>query len=440
MRKKMKLLVAFGLSLVLLATSSQVIFASEVTKPIVAVAEAPADTNATVSTNGGAATPAPAGTEGTVEAKTISKVDISGIVTPVVGDTPEFKDVVFGDGSDSVKIDYQGWAEIPDSEETQASEIRTRTNDDATNKKAEAEGVLLGTFENGKKYLYIISLTAESGATFDENTKVTFDGVNTLGTENNGNTLIAYKEYDPVEMKTIDITVTEPVEGENPEFNLDFKIPDNILFGTTAWTRLNADNSKDKLITDASNINEELEKHGKNLTEFSADGSYEFSVYFYVGTPEKFHPTFDNLRVRFNGEIVELKKDEANGVVSASKIYLPKAKPVVVTPDEEKPGEVVKQMEETPTPEVPTTDPTGKETKEDVTSKDQTTELDQKKEADVKTQNTVSPKKVDAQKADNKNGQLPQTGDFSAVAMWTTFAGLGFFGTGSLLMLKRKKI
>lgn len=128
--------------------------------------------------------------------------------------------------------------------------------------------------------------------------------------------------YDSDEIKNINVAVTKPIEGNTPIFNTEISLPEGIQLGGIYWIYYNNDGVRTNVITNVEELNKKIEAQGLRLTKFGPDGSYMYFVVFSAQDSS----VYENVRVKFNGEDVDMQKVSGNGVLSAYKIYNPEKK------------------------------------------------------------------------------------------------------------------
>ena len=233
----------------------------------------------------------------TFAATTIGKVEIGGSkLNYGAGDKPEAYAIRSGDTAYYYDIEYEYWEEMETNEKGEAVPVKYWYSDESKNS-ALAEDKKITTFEDGKTYMYSISLKARDGYTFANNTEVYVNGdkVNDLNVTKNesGLFITAIKTIKPT--KLVQKQYIDEVEINNA--TISFKVGDKPIFtgkvsddvpyvyraefwetdggnkghnSSSMWN----DNNKDKLFNTFEN--------GKTYTYGIYFVSYDYKGYFFT--------------------------------------------------------------------------------------------------------------------------------------------------------------
>ena len=166
----------------------------------------------------------------TFAATVIDKVEIGGSKFNYdAGDKPEAYAIRSGDTAYYYDIEYEYWEEMETNGSGETVPVKFwYSNDDKNN--ALAEDKKITTFDEGKTYMYSISLKVRDGYTFSDNTEVYVNGdkVNALNVTNNesGLFITAIKTIKPT--KPVQKQYIGEVEINNA--TISFKVGDKPIF------------------------------------------------------------------------------------------------------------------------------------------------------------------------------------------------------------------
>ena len=213
-----------------------------------------------------------------------ANIDIEGVkfnYNP--GDKPEVKAYKIDPWVDLYDIEYEYWEEMETNEKGEAIPVKYWYSDESKNN-ALAQDKKITTFEEGKTYMYSISLKARDGNTFGTNTTVRVNNtkINGLNLSNSGSTLFVtaiktIKPTNPVQLKHIDVIELNNAtinfnENDKPVFT--GKTPDGspYIYQFECWQA-----NDDSGITSAEFFNQGYEKL---ITAFESGKEYQYILYF----------------------------------------------------------------------------------------------------------------------------------------------------------------
>ena len=160
----------------------------------------------------------------------INKVEIGGSKFNYnAGDKPESYAIRSGDTAYYYDIEYEYWEEMETAENGELVPIKFWYSDDDKNN-ALAQDKKITTFEEGKSYMYTISLKARDGYTFADNTEVYVNGekVNTMSVGQDKKSIFVpaiktIKPTKPVQKQEIEVVEINNVtlkfnDGDKPVF------------------------------------------------------------------------------------------------------------------------------------------------------------------------------------------------------------------------------
>ena len=213
-----------------------------------------------------------------------ANIDIEGVkfnYNP--GDKPEVKAYKIDPWVDLYDIEYEYWEEMETNEKGEAIPVKYWYSDESKNN-ALAQDKKITAFEEGKTYMYSISLKARDGNTFGTNTTVRVNNtkINGLNLSNSGSTLFVtaiktIKPTNPVQLKHIDVIELNNAtinfnENDKPVFT--GKTPDGspYIYQFECWQA-----NDDSGITSAEFFNQGYEKL---ITAFESGKEYQYILYF----------------------------------------------------------------------------------------------------------------------------------------------------------------
>lgn len=213
-----------------------------------------------------------------------ANIDIEGVKFNYnVGDNPEAKAYKCDPWDELYDIEYECWEEMETNEKGEAVPVKFWYSDESKNNALAADKKITA-FEEGKSYMYSISLKAKDENKFGENTSVSVNNtkVSSVSVFNSGTVLFitavkTIKPEAPVQLKHIDVielndaTISFKV-GDKPVFT--GKTPDEspYVYQFECWQ------DKDGAgITSAEFFNQGYENQ---ITAFESGKEYQYILYF----------------------------------------------------------------------------------------------------------------------------------------------------------------
>lgn len=212
----------------------------------------------------------------------IGDVDIESVTLGYnIGDAPKATATKLDPYSDLYDIEYEYWEQMEQT--ANGVEPVAYWYSDASKYNALPDDKKITTFEEGKSYMYSISLKAKNGCSFDANSKVMVNGsnVNAGNVTNSGSVMFVtaiktIKMIKPVPLKKIDLIELNGATisfktGDKPIFT--GKVPDGApyIYQCEWWlcgdAGVNSAEFWDKSFTD-------------HITKFEAGKKYEYGAYF----------------------------------------------------------------------------------------------------------------------------------------------------------------
>lgn len=243
----------------------------------------------------------------------IGKVEINAVKFNYnAGDKPESYAIRSGDTAYYYDIEYEYWEEMETAENGELVPIKFWYSDDDKNN-ALAQDKKITTFEEGKSYMYTISLKARDGYTFADNTEVYVNGekVNPMSVGKDKKSIFVpaiktIKPTKPVKKQEIDVVEINNVtlkfnDGDKPVFT--GTISDNrYKFVFELWRTNDAGITSVDWFNDADHIDY---LGGKLITAFDKDKTYTYELAL-VTTAEGGEKWFfgKNTKLKINGQEV----------------------------------------------------------------------------------------------------------------------------------------
>lgn len=277
----------------------------------------------------------------------IGKVEINAVKFNYnAGDKPESYAIRSGDTAYYYDIEYEYWEEMETAENGELVPIKFWYSDDDKNN-ALAQDKKITTFEEGKSYMYTISLKARDGYTFADNTEVYVNGekVNTMSVGQDKKSIFVpaiktIKPTKPVQKQEIDVVEINNVtlkfnDGDKPVFT--GTISDNrYKFVFELWRTNDAGITSVDWFNDVDHIDY---LGGKLITAFDKDKTYTYELAL-VTTAEGGEKWFfgQNTKLKINGQEVGYvcgsSYDEQSFSVTSK---------ITITPTPTKPEQPVKE-------------------------------------------------------------------------------------------------
>ncbi len=249
----------------------------------------------------------------TFAATAIGKVEINAVKFNYnAGDKPESYAIRSGDTAYYYDIEYEYWEKMETAENGELVPIKFWYSDDDKNN-ALAQDKKITSFEEGKSYMYTISLKARDGYTFADNTEVYVNGekVNTMSVGQDKKSIFVpaiktIKPTKPIQKQEIDVVEINNVtlkfsNGEKPVFTGTIS-DDRYKFVFEAWRTNDAGISS----VDWFNNDDHLEYWGgKLITMFDKNKTYTYELAL-VTTAEGGEKWFfgQNTKLKINGQEV----------------------------------------------------------------------------------------------------------------------------------------
>lgn len=249
----------------------------------------------------------------TFAATAIGKVEINAVKFNYnAGDKPESYAIRSGDTAYYYDIEYEYWEKMETAENGELVPIKFWYSDDDKNN-ALAQDKKTTSFEEGKSYMYTISLKARDGYTFADNTEVYVNGekVNTMSVGQDKKLIFVpaiktIKPTKPIQKQEIDVVEINNVtlkfsNGEKPVFTGTIS-DDRYKFVFEAWRTNDAGISS----VDWFNNDDHLEYWGgKLITMFDKNKTYTYELAL-VTTAEGGEKWFfgQNTKLKINGQEV----------------------------------------------------------------------------------------------------------------------------------------
>lgn len=254
----------------------------------------------------------------------VSNVDVEGIIFDYnVGDVPQAA-AYKCDPEEGYDIEYEYWEEMETKPDGTVEPVAFWYSDENKNNALSADKKITA-FEEGKTYMYSISLKAKDLCSFSENSSVMLDGnkVDAGNVLNNKTSLfvVAVKTIKPtkpvpikpIKLIQIDGATTNFDAGDKPIFT--GKIPESAPYyfiDHEGWT------APDGGITSSDYWNERYGDFegswGKQITSFDAGTKYVYNVYFKLSGKgyEEGYRFDENTKLCVNGQTINLDKDSIN--------------------------------------------------------------------------------------------------------------------------------
>lgn len=252
---------------------------------------------------------------------TIDAVDISNVkFNYQVGDVPQATADLVGEFTDEYEIEYEYWEEMIEHSGAMLP-VKYWYSDEAKNNALKSEQKIT-MFEEGKTYMYSVSLKAKDGNTFVANCPVTVNGstvrdanVTNMGTGLFVTAVKTIKPKAPVIEKPIEVVEINGVTttfkvGDKPVFT--GKVPDGANYAYRCeWWELD---SKTGLVSTEPEWGSGI--YENKITAFEAGKTYHYGLYVTaVGYVEDENVTYiftPETKLKINGEFVNYKRYEGD--------------------------------------------------------------------------------------------------------------------------------
>ena len=230
---------------------------------------------------------------------------------------------------DKYEIEYEYWEEMKTNENGVAVPVKYWYSDESKNN-ALSQDKKITTFEEGKTYMYSISLKAKDGYIFSNNCAVKING-ETVKTQNVNKTpngtgifVTAIKTIKPISKKPVELI-------EITDVTTNFKVGDKPVFtGKVAKNSLyEIDNEgwggANEMITSSEYWNNRYKDWGNApLTSFKANTEYSYAIYVKLtdeAVKNGYYFDKDKTKLSINGKVITMNPDsvsidESNNVVA----------------------------------------------------------------------------------------------------------------------------
>ena len=219
------------------------------------------------------------------------------------GDAPKATAIIMDPWYDQYDIEYEYWEEMETNANGEPVPVKYWYSDESKNNALSQDKKII-TFEEGKTYMYSISLKAKDGNTFATNKKVMVNGkyVNSANVTNSGTKLfvVAVKTIKP---KTVTWQHISEVEINNA--TISFKVGDKPVFSGTTPENVPYSYQSEYWSTDKGkkyyyaadfwNINNPDDL----FTKFESGKSYTYGIYFKAAEGYCFTP---DTKLKINGK------------------------------------------------------------------------------------------------------------------------------------------
>lgn len=237
----------------------------------------------------------------------IGDVDIEGVTFNYEpGDDPKATAYKCDPWDEQYDIEYEYWEEMETNADGESVPVKYWYSDESKNN-ALAQDQKITTFEEGKTYMYSISLKAREGNAFASNSKVMVNGtnVNSANVTNTGTGLfvVAVRTIKPQTIQNISVIEINNAtiafkDGDKPVFTGN--VPDNEDYAFRCeWWSLDSNTG---LVSTEPEWGSEIYKN--KITTFEAGKTYHYGVYVtaYYGN---FSP---DAKLKINGQYVNYKR------------------------------------------------------------------------------------------------------------------------------------
>lgn len=278
----------------------------------------------------------------------ISKVEINAVKFNYnAGDKPESYAIRSGDTAYYYDIEYEYWEEMETNTKGESVPVKFWYSDDDKNN-ALAQDKKITTFEEGKNYMYTISLKARDGYTFADNTEVYVNGgkVNAMSVGQDKKSIFVpaiktIKPTKPVQKQEIDVVEINNAtlkfnDGDKPVFT-GTATDTRYKFVYEAWRTDDAGISSEEWFNNDDHIDY---WGGKLITTFDKNKTYTYELIFTTSAEGSEQGCFfgSNTKLKINGKDVEYVRASDDNEQSFSV----KTK-ITMTPTSIKPEQPVKE-------------------------------------------------------------------------------------------------
>ena len=248
----------------------------------------------------------------------------------VAGDAPKASAHITYDEAgnyDNYEIEYEYWEEMETNENGESNPVKFWYSDENKNN-ALSQDKKITTFEEGKTYMYSISLKAKDGYSFKDGCTVKIND-ETVKKENviknsSGVYVTAIKTIKPISKKVVELVeingvMTKFNVGDVPKFT--GKVADNALYeiDNEGWA------GADEIITSSEYWNNRYKDWGDTLlTSFKENTKYSYNIYVKLtdeAVKNGYYFDKDKTKISINGKTITMNPDsvsisESNNVVA----------------------------------------------------------------------------------------------------------------------------
>ena len=248
----------------------------------------------------------------------------------VAGDAPKASAHITYDEAgnyDNYEIEYEYWEEMETNENGESNPVKFWYSDENKNN-ALSQDKKITTFEEGKTYMYSISLKAKDGYSFKDGCTVKIND-ETVKKENviknsSGVYVTAIKTIKPISKKVVELVEINGVTtkfnvGDVPKFT--GKVADNALYeiDNEGWA------GADEIITSSEYWNNRYKDWGDTLlTSFKENTKYSYNIYVKLtdeAVKNGYYFDKDKTKISINGKTIIMNPDsvsisESNNVVA----------------------------------------------------------------------------------------------------------------------------
>ena len=225
------------------------------------------------------------------------------------------------------EIEYEYWEEMETNEKGESVPVKYWYSDENKNN-ALSQDKKITTFEEGKTYMYSISLKAKDGYSFKDGSTVKINN-ETVKKENviknnSGLFVTAIKTIKPISKKVLELVEITGVTtkfnvGDAPKFT--GKVADNALYeiDNEGWA------GADEIITSSEYWNNRYKDWGNTLlTSFKENTKYSYNIYVKLtdeAVKNGYYFDKDKTKISINGKTITMNPDsvsidESNNVVA----------------------------------------------------------------------------------------------------------------------------
>ncbi len=225
------------------------------------------------------------------------------------------------------EIEYEYWEEMETNEKGESVPVKFWYSDENKNN-ALSQDKKITTFEEGKTYMYSISLKAKDGYSFKDGSTVKINN-ETVKKENviknnSGLFVTAIKTINPISKKVLELVEITGVTtkfnvGDAPKFT--GKVADNALYeiDNEGWA------GADEIITSSEYWNNRYKDWGNTLlTSFKENTKYSYNIYVKLtdeAVKNGYYFDKDKTKISINGKTITMNPDsvsidESNNVVA----------------------------------------------------------------------------------------------------------------------------